>query len=177
MKKASFLVLCAAFVTFSSYTHAARIISSVHETEATLDEQLQIGEIAEALQFYFDEIGQFDQNDNYVITNPEALQKLVDQGDTLAQRVQEIYFAESAELGVLSPVNFAKCVAGKFADSYGSIARAFLKGEIFDLIKTKNWSKAAKLMFNVLKAAGKSVSAASLAVEAGVYGWQCRGKW
>lgn len=164
-------------MVFALISHGQMNAMGADDAAFSHDEQQEIMEMANALRFYFDEIGQFDDQGRYQITDVAALEKLMANGDVLALRVHEIYFNGSSELGTEDAVDFAKCVAGKFADSYGSIARAFLKGEIFDLLKKKDWGKAAQLMFKVLRAAGKSASAASLAVEAGIYGWQCRGKW
>lgn len=68
-------------------------------------------------------------------------------------------------------------MVNKFANSYGTIARQFATGTIYTYIKNKQYDLAAQLMAKTLIKAGFKVNAASLAIEAAVYGWQCRGKW
>jgi hypothetical protein len=136
----------------------------------------EIDSISTQLKLYFEEIGEISDSNEYHIYNYDLFEELLTRKDPIAQKIYEIYFLND-EININSPKKFAKCVVGKFIKSYGSIARAFLTGAIYTYIKKKEWDLAARLMFKTLKAAGFKTNAASLAIEAAIYGWQCRKKW
>ena len=144
------------------------------------DELQQIQNIEEELEFYFEEVGELTDN-GYVITDYDKIQERIDNGDESAERILELAsLGENENQGMITPYSadaFAKCVVNKFVSSYGNIARAWNNGLVYTYIKTKQYDLAAQLMAKTLIKAGFKVNAASLAIEAAVYGWQCRGKW
>ena len=157
-------------------------VSATENTSYSKDDLEQIEQISEELEFYFEEIGELKADGSYQINDLEALNERLDAGDPTAEKVYEIYTqtsqpSSSSSYQTQSASSFANCVVGKFQDSYGAIARGFLTGAIYQYIKNKQWDLAARLMFNTLKAAGFKTNVAGLAVEAGIYGFQCRGKW
>ena len=155
----------------------AQIVESDSISAPRGNEKDELREIEGELKFYFEEIGGLDADGDYRITDWHQLLTRIKAGDETAKRVYEIYTAINTDLSISSPKDFAICVVGKFRESYGSIARAFLTGAIYTYIAKKQWDLAARLMFNTLKAAGFKTNAASLAIEAGIYGFQCRKKW
>lgn len=144
-----------------------------------IDQQALEQEIKMELEFYFDRIGEFDENGNYVIKDEELLKKQIESGDEIATQLYELSKLNHSEplVGINGASEFATCVVNKFANSYGTIARQFATGAIYTYIKNKQYDLAAQLMAKTLIKAGFKVNAASLAIEAAVYGWQCRGKW
>ncbi|UOQ47258.1 hypothetical protein MUN88_14415 [Gracilibacillus caseinilyticus] len=66
----------------------------------------------------------------------ELLKEKINSGDEIAKNIYEIYTSTYGEsqsdmVTINSATDFGKCVVGKFADSYGSIARGILTGAIF----------------------------------------------
>ncbi|CUX95618.1 MULTISPECIES: hypothetical protein [Bacillus] len=168
------VVIIAMLVTFVSPQ-----ISEAQASEfkvATSDEVSQ-KELAGILKFYFDKVGELT-DEGYVIKDKELFDAKVFAGDPAAIKLKELIQADSEPtFQVASATTFGKCVVNKMVSSYGNIARQWLTGSIFTYIKTKQYDLAAKLIFKSLVKAGFKVNAASLAIELGYYGWQCRGKW
>lgn len=151
------------------------------DSSYTEDELKQIEDIEKDLKFYLEEAGQLTEN-GYEITDYEAIQERIDNGDKEAQRVLELSeqqddVVNNQNVSPQSANDFATCVVNKFVSSYGNIARAWMTGAIYTYIKNKQYDLAARLMFNTLVKAGRTANVASLAVEAGIYGYQCRGQW
>ncbi|MGN9866366.1 hypothetical protein [Bacillus swezeyi] len=157
-------------------------LAKAQEVDFSASELKEINKISEELKFYFEEVGEVDSNGVYRIKNMELLKERSQAGDTTATNVLEIYQdtsvnKESHGISTRSAKAFAKCVVGKFQESYGYIARGFLTGAVYKYIKNKQWDLAARLMFKTLRAAGFKANIAGLAAEAAIYGFQCRGKW
>lgn len=146
---------------------------SASDSEFSPNELKEINKISKQLQIYFEEVGELTEN-GYIVKNEELLKARIDAGDSTAIMIYE--FIQLRSIPVLNATAFGKCVVDKFANSYGTIARQFLNGAIFTYIKTKQYDLAARLMFSTLVKAGFKVNAVGLAVEAGIYGWQCRGE-
>ncbi|SFJ73479.1 MULTISPECIES: hypothetical protein [unclassified Bacillus (in: firmicutes)] len=179
-----------AFITLSLLVTTAFSLQASAEENTTNDidltqeekqetEQLAI-EIEKDLKFYFEEVGELTEY-GYKITNPALFQEKISANDPTAMNIAEIigynqYNKYDKEIQ-RSAASFGKCVANKFINSYGSIARQFLTGAIFTYIKSKQYDLAARLIANTLIKAGFKVNAAGIAVEAATYGWQCRNEW
>ncbi|MBP3039295.1 hypothetical protein J9303_07280 [Bacillaceae bacterium Marseille-Q3522] len=137
-----------------------------------------MNKISEELQFYFETVGEFNENGEYVIKNEQLLRKRIEEGDSNAYKLYELSKLKyESSYGTNGAYEFGKCVVNKFIGSYGNIARQFLNGWIFIYIKNKQYDLAARLMFDVLKKAGFKVNVVGIAIEAGIYGWQCRNRW
>src|SRR5690554_3010942 len=55
-----------------------------------IDQQALEQEIKMELEFYFDRIGEFDENGNYVIKDEELLKKQIESGDEIATQLYEL---------------------------------------------------------------------------------------
>lgn len=149
------------------------------EDSSYTDEELeQIENIEKELQYYFEEVGELTDA-GYVIHDREAVQEKADNGDESAQRVLELVpeVAEPGAITTYSAGTFGTCVVNKFIDSYGTIARAWTTGLVYSYIQNRQYDLAAKIMFKTLTKAGRTANVASIAIEAGIYGYQCRGSW
>ncbi|AAU20284.1 hypothetical protein [Bacillus cereus] len=181
---------------FSSFIAITLLVSTAFSLQASAEESINNDnnltyeqqqevdklaiEVEKDLRFYFEEIGELTES-GYKITNPALLQEKISANDQTAINIAEIigyseYNKYDKEIQ-RSAASFGKCIANKFINSYGNIARQFLSGAIFTYIKSKQYDLAAKLIANTLIRAGFKVNAAGIAVEAAAYGWQCRNEW
>ncbi|MBP1082304.1 MULTISPECIES: hypothetical protein [Bacillus] len=159
---------------------------------ATVSDQASEKELEKVLKFYFEEVGEFT-DEGYKVKVKELFNAKVSTGDPAAVRLKELMQTDSVSSGSCqksevagattsdfqdaSATSFGKCVVNKMANSYGNIARQWLQGYIWTYITTKQYDLAARLIFNSLIKAGFKVSAATIAIELGYYGWQCRNEW
>lgn len=130
--------------------------------------------LAEELKFYFEEVGHFNEDNEYIVTNPELLEDRIEDGDEVAKDLYELYLA-NREIQPYGSVDYGKCI---IRDYFGMWVDLF-NGNLFDLfvgyVKDKAWFAAAKI---VLKVAGKSTgyaNAASAAAQLAVSAYNCRG--
>lgn len=153
-------------------------ISAATNNEKTMDSEA-IKKAEQELKFYFETVGEFDENGKYIIKNHKLFQEKLDEKDPNAIKLEELSKLNYDE-SMIQPygaTSFAKCVVNKFVHSYGNIARQFMNGAIYGYIKSKQYDLAARLMFKTLTKAGIKVNAVGLAAELSYYGWKCRSAW
>jgi hypothetical protein len=181
MKSSIFKPLILFLATLMVVFHVSPSVSKADTVDLSDLEEME--RMSDELEFYFDVIGEFSENGDYIIKNEELLKELIDAGDPNALEVYELSklshdsFNPDFENEMNSAATFGKCVVNKMISSYGNIARQFLNGSIYIYIKNKQFDLAAKLMFGTLIKGGIKVNAIGLAAEVAYYGWQCRGAW
>lgn len=138
------------------------------------DTEVQEALLAEELKFYFEEVGHFNEDNEYIVTNPELLEDRIENGDEVAKDLYDLYLA-NREIQPYGAVDYGKCI---IRDYFGMWVDLF-NGNLFDLfvghIKDQAWGAAAKI---VLKVAGKSTSNANTlaaAAQLAVSAYNCRG--
>lgn len=124
------------------------------------------------LKFYFDEVGEIDEDGEYIIYDIEPLKEKA-KNDETAQEILDLY-EKNKDVPVPEGVgSYVSCIVDKFVASYGDLFKAFFKGAILDYIKKKQWLKAAKLLVKSAAKAGFKGSAVSLAASLALYAAQC----
>lgn len=130
--------------------------------------------IAEELKFYFEEVGHFNEDNEYIVTNPELLEDRIEDGDEVAKDLYELYLA-NREIQPYGAADYGKCI---IRDYFGMWVDLF-SGNLFNLfvghVKDQAWLAAAKI---VLKVSGKSAgysNAVSAAAQLAVSAYNCRG--
>lgn len=135
---------------FSSLTYASSQTNNSGQNDFTQEE---INQVADELEFYFEEVGQIDQNGNYSVHNYDLLLEKAESGDETAQAlVQQINQAQPA-----SATDYAQCI---LADYFGTEI-ALLQGDLVDAvvseIQSGSWQAAAEIiLISIGDTAGKA---------------------
>ena len=152
--------------------------SENNNTDVSQEEYLQIkNDIESQLKLYFDEIGEINQDGNYVVKNPELLKERAESGDEDAKNLYELYILKQNR----SVKDGLYCV---FDDQYGWIVDLF-NGRTLEAIggyiKDKAWDKAAEIIAPVvakaLKTTTKNVNFAITGVSLAISIYNCRGEF
>src|SRR5699024_5553851 len=108
------------------------MITEASTEEYSKEELKEIQKMEEEMKFYFEVVGEFDEQGAYVIKDEELLLEKVAEGDQNAIDLYELSQLTSENeipsYEMYGAASFGKCVVNKFAKSYGNVARQFLTG-------------------------------------------------
>ncbi|HII4440539.1 hypothetical protein P5F04_08255 [Clostridium perfringens] len=150
---------------------------------STKNDDQSLETISNELEFYFSKVGHLDENNNYVITNPELLKERANSGDKGAKKLYTAYIQKQYNYTGIRPrsyFEFGKCILysylgpiyelmdGKFAQALGA------------QVASDSWRAAGTILKMALseasKIAGKTVGGAFAVAELAYYAYTCRGK-
>ncbi|WP_252250996.1 hypothetical protein, partial [Clostridium sp. ZBS13] len=135
-------------------------------------------------EFYFSSVGHIDENNQYVITNPELLKERVDNGDSNAEKLYNAYLSrQDLENGLLSRgyVDYGTCVLKSYLGPIYDLMDGKYAKALAEQMMSDSWKAAGKILKMALKdaskIAGKTVGGAFAIGELAYYAYQCRGEF
>ncbi len=179
-KKKKIFSLIMAFMLLFNFISPNLAMASEEEDNTNIyftDEQIK--ELSKQLEFYFGEVGEINENGEYIITNPDLLED-VSNNDQYAKELYDSYLS-SKQIHLYSKKEFANCVVeDQLAWLFDALDGKILQA-LGEAMATHAWNTAGKILSTALsyagKAAGASVSIAFTAGSLAVSAYQCRNFW
>ena len=144
------------------------------------DIEVQEALLEEELKFYFEEVGYLNEENEYIVTNPELLEKRIENGDEVAKDLYELNLAYTSDYGdeyqTYGQIDYGYCILRDYFGVYADLISGKLIDSFVGYVQGKAWSAAAKLL---IKATGAVASKANIVIMAGqiaVAAYNCRGE-
>ena len=150
---------------------AATTVSA--NTQSTTEHSREdVEELAEALQFYFDDIGHINNEGEYEVINPSLLQERAANGSVADQQLLEMYLAKHAQSrGV---VDYGACVITDYFGVYVDLLTGDLLDAFIGHLQSEAWKAAAGILLDVIGETGVTPSAIVTAAQVASAAYSCR---
>lgn len=178
MYKKILLSLAVFLISFSGVFSSLTFAAEKKESKENFSQE-EIDAVAEEIQFYFEEVGQLDENGNYHIHNYELLEEKANSGDETAQGFIEQINFNAQENGIATPANlqdYAGCILSNFFGTEIALISGDLINSVVGYINDGAWQAVARI---VLESIGGSVSKANIvssAAQLAIYAGYCGGR-
>lgn len=149
-------------------------VGAVYAQDNT-DIEVQETLLAEELKFYFEEVGHFNEDNEYIVTNPELLEDRIENGDEVATDLYELYLANQ-EIQPYGAVSYGKCILRDYFGVYVDLINGNLFNSFVGYVQDKAWTAAAKILVKLTGALGSNANLIVVGGQIAVPAYNCRGE-